>query len=109
MPWRRIAPAQVEAAVGAMINGLSMRDAAKTAGVTTSTLARWCVCGAPVDAPGIPANTPLLAAAHRRMGGAAVDGPLSDAEQLALMRIAANHLLRVTGDFIEKFGGSEVT
>ena len=108
MAWRRVSAEQVEAALEALVARHPMKAAAKAAQVTESTFARWCVAGAPVAGAGIPAGTPLLVLAHRRQSGEPTDALISDAEQLALMRIAAKHLLLVTDQFLKAFGDAEV-
>ena len=105
MAWCLTRPEQVTTAAEGAAAGRALKVVAAEAGVTASTLARWYVSGAPVDAPDIPRGTPLLVAAHRRKNGVATDAPLGEAETFALARVAAKELARAAAEFLAVTGG----
>ena len=96
--------AKVTGVVEEMVKpGATVGIVSKRTGLSPSTLRWWYVLGAPVDAPGIPAGTPLLIAALRHHQGVTLDSPISDLERLTVLRMASQRRLHLIGQFLKYF------
>src|SRR5438045_2853825 len=103
MAWRKTSPELVLRARDQLVNGATIREAAQAVGISSSRMCRWFALGPPTAAPGVPRDVPLALSAMRHKQGIAADAPLTEADQLFALSLAAREVLRASREFIRLF------